>query len=479
MNTRERPTIKYTPNAISQSSDTSISRNLPPPAYRQSPTNLKKASDSSLKYVFVGGIVLLVVLSVAGVAQLFLDELSPSTIDSKGYGTPEETIPPLYTTPTTLSTQPKITYAGSKAGTLSPYSGGSGQVASNPQPPDYVAPRFHQASSAPVVPTPTETIMGSTVVYVTSNPGDKSKPQAVTSVPTTLPIQSPEITVIPVADRGSPTQMSPPTTTASLKRNLPSSAPAIPLDSNGNPLYEFTIHRTRFRPTCPATDSLKYTAPNGYGWVILDISFRQGVKDGFEFDPHRIILVDEYGGIYDHWPYYGSNTVTLRIGEYGDDQLVFEVPLSHNENTRYSLRVENIQTIPSTITTIITLPPTIITQPSTFIEGAHKVNLISWKYGKSPFPGDHPSNEYSRFVLIDFEVQNINYNNGLFVSPDNVVLVNEMGIPYHCFRSAKYSPEGLVFRRGVPLGLSLRGELFFEVNASTPGPKYRELRLEN
>lgn len=172
----------------------------------QVPIRNRKSSNSILKYALTGGIVLLVVLSVAAIAQSFIGGSPLSASTPEVVVTPTSTnVPVPSLAPITSTTQPKITYSGSKAGTLSPYSGDTGQVASKPQATDFVAPGSRH-TFAILSTTRSTSNSGSAVVYATPNP--TTNPTALNTIiinPTTTTPTFTTITTTPTTITYTPT----------------------------------------------------------------------------------------------------------------------------------------------------------------------------------------------------------------------------------------------------------------------------------
>ncbi|MEN6518795.1 MAG: hypothetical protein ABFC38_11570 [Methanospirillum sp.] len=193
--TQEQPTIKYTPIVKPNPQVYGKPKNPTENIRSQSPVKNSKSSDKTFKYVLIGGVVLLVVLSAAVMAQSFMGGSPLSTSAPDNYISPTATDIPLPSlAPITLSQQPKITYSGSKAGTLSPYSGDSGSINPNPVAPDYTAPG-HRYGSDPQPTEPTESIStgsnGGGTIDVYGTPDHTTVEQNPTSAvtnPNTIPI---------------------------------------------------------------------------------------------------------------------------------------------------------------------------------------------------------------------------------------------------------------------------------------------------
>ena len=176
-----------------------------------------RSSNQTLKYALIVGMGLLVLLSVAAMTQSFLggSSLSASApgigVSSTPTDKPIPSLPPL-----TSSTQPKITYSGGKAGTLSPYSGDHDSVNPNRVAPDYTAPGYR--STIGMLPsTSTVSGSGSTVVYTTTIP--------TTIVTVTPPISQPKAVEQPVDP---PKVIEPPSTPP--KAVEPPSPPSEPME---------------------------------------------------------------------------------------------------------------------------------------------------------------------------------------------------------------------------------------------------------
>ena len=262
-NTQGQPTIRDIPTVKSQPSGANLPRNLPHSVYRQNPTNTKKTSGNSLKFVLMGGIVLLVILSVAAVAQSFIGGSPLSASTPEVVVTSEPTIPPLYTTPTIASQQPKITYAGSKAGTLSPYSSDSDYSNHDLGGPGYTASGFRSESN----PQPTESKStashsGSSVAYVTT-------------IPTTIVTISQPVDAKPVSSP--PKAVDPP-------ESPPTSINEIPIFVKGTVLADIIYHENIIHyflvldTTYRKDDQGKYTGGVDYRYQRL---YEYPLKDGW------------------------------------------------------------------------------------------------------------------------------------------------------------------------------------------------------
>ena len=293
--TQAQPTIRYTPTVKPKPSDVS----LHPFPNGGNPSKTKKTSGDSLKYILMGGIILIVVLSVAAVAQSFIggSTLSASTPD--GYVSSTSTDVPIPSlAPITSSTQPKITYSGSKAGTLSPYSGDSDSSNPNPVAPDYTAPGHRSTPNMlPAESTSTGSNGRSTAVYVTSSPATivtVSPPKAVE------PPRSQPAALVPVSSP--PKVVEPPKTPSNAVE--PTVTPPIVVEPqehqvgtvfgklNGgfNPDYDYHVILSAEYDADSNSDWIYsvlkvYEYPNGNGWyAVSGEQPTEQLEDGMYYD---------------------------------------------------------------------------------------------------------------------------------------------------------------------------------------------------
>jgi len=186
--TVEKSWIKYAP-IVSHHTPISDKSRYPSGYTRfQNSAGTGKSSNKTLKYALMGGIALLVVLSIVAMAQILIGGLSSIGSAPEISVTPEETIPSLHTvTITSTTAQPILTYSGSNAGTLSPYGGNSDPIASKPVAPDYTAPGYRRGENPHVEP--------GTMVLVTPYPIVSAPATTVSTPATTVSTPAPANTV--------------------------------------------------------------------------------------------------------------------------------------------------------------------------------------------------------------------------------------------------------------------------------------------
>lgn len=126
--TQEQPSIKYSPIVKPDPPASDRPRISTANIRSQSPVKIREKPDNTLKYALMGGLVLLVVLSVAVMAQSLIGASLPSASTSEVYVTTQETIPSLYTP---AATNAPITYART-VGTLNPNSMSQNSKTSTP-----------------------------------------------------------------------------------------------------------------------------------------------------------------------------------------------------------------------------------------------------------------------------------------------------------------------------------------------------------
>ena len=222
-NIRNTPFEESSPLVPSQTNRLTEKVNTNTPIKSRSP-------NQTLKYVLIVGMGLLVLLSVAAMTQSFLGGLSLSASAPGSYVSPTPTdIPIPSLPPLTSSVQPKITYSGSNAGTLSPYGGNSRSVKPRSVAPDYTAPGYRTTPGIPQTEsTSTGSYGGSSVVYTTT-------------IPTTIVTVSPPKTVGPPISQPKAVE-SPSTPPKSVEPQKHQVGDVLyEMGGGGNPFYSFYV----------------------------------------------------------------------------------------------------------------------------------------------------------------------------------------------------------------------------------------------
>ena len=259
---QEQPSIKYVPIVKPNPISTVRPRNPTENTSPYIPVKPGKTPDNTLKYILTGSIVLLVVILAAATVQSFIGgSSSPSNPDI--YTAPtatDEPVPSL--APIISTTQPKITYSGSKAGTLSPYSSDSDPVPANPVAPDYVAPGHRSTPGIPSTEfTSTGANSGLIVVYITPNP----------TVPSTSQNQ-----IAPITIRSTPTPIpSVPTTvkkTTGATTTVPTSTVTV------TPTYTYPPQEYQKGMVLSGMDKGVYKP---YYYLVIDVSFQMNIFEGY------------------------------------------------------------------------------------------------------------------------------------------------------------------------------------------------------
>jgi len=262
---QEKPIVKSIPYNTTRPS-IPIIIDQPTERTRSSSLNTANPTDNTLKYVLTGGAVLLVVLLAAAMAQSVMSG-SPAVSNRDTAIVPEITNTPIPSkAPIVSSTQPKITYSGSRAGTLSPYGGDSGPVNPKPVAPDYTASGYRYGSNPPA----TEATL--------SVSDSRSAVVHVTSIPTTIVTVSP-----PKAEKSpisQPKAVEPPSTPPKAVEPQKHQVGDLlyEMGGGGNPFYSFYVvmgaeYREQSSPYMGGgwiyTVLRGYEYPSGGGWYAL------------------------------------------------------------------------------------------------------------------------------------------------------------------------------------------------------------------
>lgn len=441
--TREQPTVKYTPIAKPNPPVYEKPKNPTENIRSQSPVKNSKSPDKTFRYALMGGIALLVVLSVGAMAQSFLGESPPPSGSAPEiHVTPEETIPPLYTT---SSTQPKITYSGSKAGTLSPYSVDPNSITPDPYATRYIAP----------IPQNTQTALG-----------DALDPQ----------------NYIPLSIDGfsSNDGISGPIDNSNLEGGTTHFEIMYHLDRNSKyyakfdyliiQVFGFTdegsaerIYQELYKCEQPLTLAGRQ--------VTYEFDRPRGQTNICWRDKNNVILVgtgpfdrnsaneqaQKEANIYAATLVLGGSPAIIATSI--PTKTITTIPTTVPTSIPTSIRT-TVKTIPTTITTIST------TVPKTGV-GA-EISLNSWKQIPGP-GGAYPHDEHYRFIEVNFTFRNNWYDcdneynkKGLYFVSSSVYLIDEGGFAYHpeLSLSNKKDSIGLTL---IPVGGTLSGKLIFEV----------------
>ncbi len=283
----------------------------PGPADSHRPSR-RPSSDRGLKIALTSGFVLLIVL-VVWTALASSPGLLPVTLTIGATPSPTATDIPVPTLPATTTRATMATAAPTRtAGTLSPYSVDPDSITPNPYATRYVAPGYRQTLGAPApAATPPESGAGSIMVLVTPYPlvidSTQIRVEAPPTISTPTTIKTDPITVIPIP-----------------------------------PALEVSVNSMQFiGPLNP------YLPPqSGYQYIQVDFTLRNNeYPNGYYYNPFNAKLIDEKGYQYGYSAASYSlpdvfSGVTLSLGQTRSGKLIFEVPANHNENNRYSLKIQ-------------------------------------------------------------------------------------------------------------------------------------------
>ncbi len=229
-------TVEYAPIVKPESPTPYTPRDPSRPAVARTSAHAGKDRGIMVKYALIGGFVLLAVLSAAVLVQSGPGgtTASPSTgIASVPTGEPVPS-----QTPIASIAQPKITYSGSAAGTLSPYGDNSGPVTPNPSARGSAGPEYRTTNDVTrpsATPAPRTAVVGtvgnSPVVSTTGQPLTR----AIGTPQTTSHLNPVSSMPSPVTEKSSPAPNTPGSDTIVPDPGLSTSNAPAPASADSNP----------------------------------------------------------------------------------------------------------------------------------------------------------------------------------------------------------------------------------------------------